>query len=661
MQAENYLNLFIEESKESLQRLNDSLLALEENSGDTEILNDIFRIAHTFKGMSKSMGFNDIGDLTHNMENILEDLRQGKIKAGENIINNLFNCSDKLQELVDKIVEGTYQDKANDIEALVKNIQEASGKITSSAPNNNIPGKSPFDRFEVSIIKNAKESGFIPVEIVVRLVSDCVLKGPRAYMVVKALEGYGELIKTLPETEELENGGFEQEFRLYILNDKHSNDNIKTAVLNISEVDYVEINGIDVDALEREMAKQEVPVKEAKNSKKKANRQGAQRLAANQTIRVNFAKLSLLMDLVGELVINRTRVEELSGSYGLDDLSSVVDIMGNITTEIQETVMQLRMVPIEQVFSRFPRLVRDLSKNLNKDIELKMVGMDTEIDRLVIEEIGDPLIHLVRNSLDHGIEIPEERVKNGKPREGTIELAACNDGDNILIRVSDDGRGIDPEKIKSIALKKELIAPEKVNELSETEALELIFLPGLSSAEVTTDISGRGVGMDAVKAKINDLGGNITLASKIGSGTEITISLPSTMAIIQALLVKLGRETYALPLNNVCEVVEIKKNSVKVIQNKEVMSLREDVLPVIKLKDVLEVPECDNCNSGNITVVVVKTQDKYAGLVVSELLGQQEVVIKPVSKTLCPDTIISGAITLGNGEIAFILNVSGLI
>lgn len=681
MDMDKYLNIFIDESRENLEKLNTSLLKLEHNSDDLEILNDIFRVAHTFKGMSRSMGFNDVGDLTHNMENILEDLRQSKLNVNGGIMDTLFSCLDKLQEMVDKITQGQYQDKSNNIDEIVKNLQtlaEATNdakttirtehnSVNSSETTNNDEATQQsgeeteyykdkfknieFSHCDIADMSSAKENGLNIVEIDVKISADCVLPSVRVFMVLGLIKDPCKLVKSFPDIDVLESGNFGSEFKLIVISN-NTFDDLEASIKNICDIEEVKTKELDLKKYE-----------EAKQQNIAVDNSQAQTTSAkvgSQTIRVNSEKLNALMDLVGELVINRTRLGQLSREKDFLNLSSVIDLMGNITTDIQEIVMELRMVPIEQVFNRFPRLVRDLSKSLNKNIELKMTGKETEIDRVVIEEIGDPLIHLVRNSLDHGIESPEERLKKGKSETGTIELSAFNEGDNIIIKISDDGKGIDHEKIKSIALQKGLITEEAAQKMSVYDALELIFLPGLSSAEVTTDLSGRGVGMDVVKSKISSLGGTVSVSSKLGEGSDITICLPSTMAIIQALLVGVEWETYALPLNNVAEVIEVSRKDVTMVQNKEVIVLRDTVIPIFKLHKVLEVPNYEESDKKIITVIIIKTQNKYFGMVVDKLFGQQEVVIKPVNKKLCPDNIISGATTLGSGKVALILNVNGL-
>ncbi len=760
MELDQYLGLFIDESKENLQKLNDSLLALESDTGNLEILNDIFRVAHTLKGMSKTMGFNNVADVTHHMENLLEPLRSGTLSADTKIIDILFKCLDMLDSLINNIADGVYEDNENKevIEKLVRDLesflnpnaeksddtQPVDEKTTKESTPKNAIHLEDFNEYEIAIVKEANSSGFTPKELIVYLTNDCVLPGVRAYMVSRAVEDHGEIIKTIPTVEELENAQFEGKFKIYLLS-QCSSDGISTAIYQISEIEKVEISDITFDesasaddavvaeineadnteveqhvdisstdneedlikAVEAKFAqqsisqtieltkpeliqeKQEQMVKEVATSninelsvkeeitntsqntnidteeeedkdKNIFNKPGSASKILSQTVRVSADRIDQLMNLVGELVISRTRINQISGQLKDTELVSSVGLMGNITTDIQEIVMKLRMVPMEQVFNRFPRLVRDLAKDLNKEVNLKITGKDTEIDRVVIDEIGDPMVHLIRNSMDHGLENPEDRIKNGKKAKGTLELSAFNEGENIIIKVTDDGKGIDPEKVKESAINKGILTREAAKNLTQKQSLELIFAPGFSTATVTTDVSGRGVGMDVVKSKIASLGGNVTVNSTIGKGTTTIISLPSSMAIVQALLIKVGEEIYAAPLNYISEVINIEPDQVKNIQKNEVIVLRGKTLPLVRLHDLLEVENYVEDKSQPLTIVVIKSQNKYSGIIVSELIGQQEIVIKPINKKLCKDDYISGATTLGNGQVALIINVNSL-
>ena len=672
MSLEEYLGLFIDESKENLQVLNGNLLKLEKEPENTEVLNEIFRVAHTFKGMAKTMGFNYTSDLTHNMENLLDPLRSGKKQATGKVVDLLFSCLDKLEGLVDSIVDKGSEHEDTSVNELVKDLQAAINNKETAEPDTSACQKLEFNEYEQIVIQEAISQGLNVKEITVCISNDCVLPGVRSFMVNSALENMGEIIKYQPSVEEIESGVFlktkDFDHAVKVLLITHEPDeHIIDKIQDISEIAEVEVSDITAETqINQKLKENNIDTTEEnqqpeENKQEDLQSQKAISKVVNQTIRVNAGRLDKLMNLVGELVINKTRIFELSKGLENNDLLNSVGFMENITGEIQEIVMKLRMVQVDQVFNRFPRLVRDISKNLKKEVNLVIKGKEIEIDRAVVDEIGDPLVHLIRNSLDHGLETPEERIRNGKSAKGTIELHALNEGDNILIKVIDDGKGIDPERIKSKAIAKGFITEEAARSLDESAIFDLVLKPGFSTIEVATDLSGRGVGMDVVKSKVSSLGGTIDISSKINKGTTVTIALPSTMAIIQALIIKIGEEIYAMPLNCINEVIDITANQVKKIQNKEVITVREKTIPLIRMPEFLETPDYIEDPEQPITVVIVKSHEKYLGISVTELVGQQEVVIKPINKKLCSEHYISGATTLGNGEVALILNINNLV
>ena len=672
MSLEEYLGLFIDESKENLQVLNGSLLKLEKDPDNTEVLNEIFRVAHTFKGMAKTMGFNYTSDLTHNMENLLDPLRSGKKQATGKVVDLLFSCLDKLEGLVDSIVDKGSEHEDISVNALVKDLQAAIDNKEISEPDTSACQKLVVNEYEQIVIHEAIAQGLNAKEITVYISNDCVLPGVRSFMVNSALESMGEIIKYLPSVEEIESGvflktnDFDHVIKILLIThepDEHIIDKLKdiSEIAEVESSDITEQTKINLNLEENNIDPTEVNQQPEEIKQDDLQSQKAISKVVNQTIRVNAGRLDKLMNLVGELVINKTRIFELSKGLENNDLLNSVGFMENITGEIQEIVMKLRMVQVDQVFNRFPRLVRDISKNLKKEVNLVIKGKEIEIDRAVVDEIGDPLVHLIRNSLDHGLETPEERIRNGKSAKGTIELHALNEGDNILIKVIDDGKGIDPERIKSKAIAKGFITEEAARSLDESAIFDLVLKPGFSTVEVATDLSGRGVGMDVVKSKVASLGGTVDISSKINKGTTVTVTLPSTMAIIQALIIKIGEEIYAMPLNCINEVIDITASHVKQIQNKEVITVREKTIPLIRMPEFLETPDYVDDPEKPITVVIVKSHEKYLGISVTELVGQQEVVIKPINKKLCSEHYISGATTLGNGEVALILNINNLV
>lgn len=677
MNIDNLLGIFIDESRENLQVLNDKLLELEENPENTDILNEIFRVAHTFKGMAKTMGFNGISDLTHNMENLLELLRSGKKTACEKIVNILFQCLDKLDELVNSVVENGTEKENADVEELVESLQKEI-ENDSEEQSSTAALVTEFNDYELIIVNEAREKGYKPVEFSVFIENECVLPGVRSYMVNSLLEGEGEIFKTMPSVEEIEQGTFlthgdnNHLVKFYVLTTNDLNI-IKEKILSVSEIEKVEVQELNELAAKEEstsiepvtkneiVTKKEKPQEDKKDETKINSPVKTTSNIASQTIRVNANRLDNLVNLVGELVISKTRIHQLSKDIDNGELYAASNFMENITGNIQEIVMKLRMVPIEQVFSRFPRLVRDISKKLGKEINLVIEGKEIEIDRAIVDEIADPLVHLIRNSLDHGLEIAEDRIKAGKPAKGTLKLIALNECDNILIKVIDDGRGINTEKICKKAIEKGFIKEEEALSLNHAEKIDLLFKPGLSTSDTATDLSGRGVGMDVVRQKINSLNGTVNITSEAGAGTTTVITLPSTMAIIQSMLVKVGQEIYAVPLNYINEVIDIPASQIKYMQSKEVIFVRDKSIPITRLEKLLEVPDYQGDNSEMLTLILIKSQDKMVAATVSEIIGQQEIVIKNINKKLCSAEYISGATTLGNGQVALILNVNSLI
>lgn len=666
MNTDNLLGIFIDESKENLQFLSDKLLELEQEPDNFEILNEIFRAAHTLKGMAKTMGFNGMSDLTHNLENLLELLRSGQKKANEKVVNLLFQGLDKLEVLVGTIIDTGEEKECPGVNELVKELEKIlKGEDDQDDEQEQASGEGlDFSSYEALVLQEALEKGLKPVEFSVFIENDCVLPGARCYMVSNALEGEGEIFKILPSVEEVENNVFltsdkyKHLVKFYVVTENEPEE-IKKKILAISEIVKVEIKHLK--ELPQEVATEETEQPKQKGEEVKAAASKQQAKVSSQTIRVNSERLDSLVNLVGELVINKTRISQLSSEIGNSDLSEVTTSVETITGEIQEIVMKLRMVPIEQVFSRFPRLVRDISKNMDKDVNFVIKGQEIEIDRAIVDEIADPLVHLIRNAMDHGLETKEERIKAGKKVKGTLQLIALNECDNILIKIIDDGKGIDPDKIAQKAIEKGFIQKKDLETMSQSDIIELLFKPGFSTAEQATELSGRGVGMDVVNTNITALNGTVNIKSEVGQGTTVTISLPSTMAIIQSMLVGVGDETYALPLNYINEVIDVSKDQVKFIQNKEVINFRGNVIPIRRLDKMLQVPEYSRNGDDKLTLILMKSEENTVAVNVSRIISQQEVVIKNIDKNLSAKDYISGVTTLGNGQIALILNVNTLI
>ena len=670
MDINQYMGMFLEESREHLQNLNSCILELENAPDNLSVLGEIFRSAHTIKGMSATMGFTTIAELTHEMENILDLLRKSQLKASPDIINTIFTCVDTLEQLIESVA--TNSESSIDSKPLIGKLKAlAKGESTQVAvveiKKEKIVSESStieLSDTEIVVIKKAEEQGMHAYELQIYLREGCLLKSARSYMVMNALDEIGEVIKTIPTVDELEKERFDLSFQVVLVTGCDV-DKIQQTVLSISEIDRVVVVPCNVSESNAMQDNQQVTTTEiAKmvpaNAAATVSSAVDKKNKSGQSVRVDIDKLDALLNLVGELVINKTRLEQIGLTHKLVDLVETIEQMDRVTTDLQSVVMKVRMVSIGQVFNRFPRMVRDLSHGLGKEINLIIQGEETELDRTVIDEIGDPLVHLLRNSIDHGIETPEERQAKGKNPIGEVRLIARHEGNNVIIMVEDDGKGINPDIIKSIAVKKGLITQAEADKMDTNEAVKLVFLPGFSTAEVVTDVSGRGVGMDAVKNKIESLGGMVDVETKINEGSKFKIRLPLTLAIIQALLVNVSDEIYAIPLGSIDSTINIKSSDLKTVQNKEVILLRGQIIPIVRLAHVLNIPENEE-QQDELFIVIVHIGDLRAGIIVDNLIGQQEIVIKSLGKVLAGIKVIAGATILGDGQVALILDIASLI
>ncbi|SHE57950.1 chemotaxis protein CheA [Clostridium fallax] len=673
MDTSQYLSMFLEESIENLQTLNDSLLTLEQNPHDVDKLNEIFRVAHTIKGMAATMGYSKMAELTHKMEDVLSKFREGELQVTQNVVTTLFDCLDTLEKMVDNISEGN--DEGVDVDNIMSSLEQiSSGEVL--APNKkekkeekkeeviSVKGieKSALDinEYDKSIIAQANEKGFKAVQAQIELSPNTLLKSARAFLIFQELEQNGEIIKSYPTTEDLENENFEFIIEIIILTTLKTEE-IKEKLLNISEVDKVSVIEIELnngeEKKEDSLQEEKKPTKPAEDKKvknKPNNKVNKDHKKVHQSVRVDLERLDKLMNMVSELVINRTRLEQISSNYKLLDLNETLEQVARTTTDLQDLVMKIRMLPLEVVFNRFPRMIRDLSLELDKEINFIVEGQDTELDRTVIDEIGEPLIHLLRNAADHGIESREKRIESGKSEVGTIKLLAYQEGTKAVIEVKDDGAGIDVEKVRAKAEKNGI----STEGMSENDIKNLIFAQGFSTNEVVTDISGRGVGMDVVKTKIASLGGTVDVYSEMGKGSSFIIKLPLTLQIIQALLVKVGEESFAISLGFIDRVIDFNQAEIKSTNGKEVIVYRGNVIPIIRLNEKLGI-DCDN--SGKSFIIIVKVGDRVVGLLVNSLLGQQEIVIKHLGKTLENMKEYVGATILGDGLVTLILDIAALI
>ncbi len=681
MDTNQYMDMFLDESREHLQSLNDGLLSLESNPEEIDVLNEIFRNAHTLKGMSATMGYTKTAELTHDMENLLDMLRKKQLKVSGDIIDVLFKCIDSLTEMIENIGNGESEDLV-DVSGLIASVNAiakgetspAAAAATSKAEPATAaasPGGIELSDTDKEIIKVAKDGGMLAFSVHVELVASCLLKSARSYMVMNALDELGDVIKSVPPAEDLEQEKFDHSFDVVVVTASEKKA-IEEAVTSISEIEKADVQEIAVETSPKEEPKSaapEAPKAAQKNTESpkaepdKCDKKAAahKKNHAGQSVRVDIEKLDTLMNLMGELVINKVRLEQIGMTRRLPELIETLEQMDRVTTDLQSVVMKVRMVPVSSVFNRFPRMVRDLAKELDKEINLTIEGEETELDRTVIDEIGDPLMHLLRNSLDHGVEHPEDRAAKGKPRVGEVGLIARHEGNNVVIMVTDDGKGIDANVIRRKAVEKGMISQEEADNLDDADAVRLIFLPGFSTAEKITDVSGRGVGMDVVRSKIEALGGHVDVETQMDQGSVFKIKLPLTLAIIQALMVRVQEEMYAVPLGSIDSTINITSEDIKTVKNKEVIVLRGQIIPIIRLGEVLNVPKTDDTEKDDIFVVVVHIGDRKAGIVVDDLIGQQEIVIKTLGKLLVGLKVISGATVLGDGRVAMILDVGALM
>jgi two-component system, chemotaxis family, sensor kinase CheA len=677
MDTSQYMSMFLEESMDNLQALNEALLQLEQKSDDMDKLNEIFRIAHTIKGMAATMGFARMAELTHKMEDVLSKFREGELKVTEKVVTVLFQCLDTLETMVNNITEG-IEDNIS-IEEIIEELENIANSKTETYDSDSlevhekeIENTSSYEKpmelneYDMNVVKQAIDKGYKAFHIGVALSENTLLKSARAFLIFKSLEEHGEVIKSVPSAEDLENENFDFQIDLIYLSTSSMSE-VHDLIINISEVEKVTVDNVVVRndaAKDNEIKPKSIEVKAAvtvekaesisAESKTELKEKEAVHKKAHQSVRVDLDRLDKFMNMVSELVIHRTRLEQISSGLRMTELNETLEQVARTTSDLQDLVMKIRMLPLDIVFNRFPRMVRDLSVELGKQIELIVQGQETELDRTVIDEIGEPLIHLIRNAADHGVESTEERIAKGKDPIGKIRLVAYQEGTKAVIKVEDDGSGLNVERIKAKAEKMGI----STEGMSNYDISNLIFIQGFSTNDKVTDISGRGVGMDVVKTKIAALGGTVDVLSEQGKGTSFIIKLPLTLQIIQALLVKCGNETMAISLGYIDRVIDFKENLIKKTNNKEVIIYNGNVIPFIRVYKKLGVEKSDITKN---YIVIVKVGERTAGLMVDSLLGQQEIVIKPLGKTLQGMKEYIGATILGDGLVTLILDVAALI
>ncbi len=701
MDLSQYLEIFIDETKEHLQTLNDQVLIMEQDPDNSDTVNEIFRAAHSLKGMAGTMGFKRMQRLTHDLENVFSEIRNGKMSVTPDIVDVVFKSLDALENYLANIQESADEGTEDNEEIInllnaimdggvrqpdIPDELDETVPIAASAPTEAAPVADGVDKrkflqlpvaeFEINAMTEAIANGMNVYGATVYIQESCILKAARAFLVFKGIESVGEVIKSEPSVQDIEDERFDFDFSLFIISDKPI-EQVQKVIANVSEIEEVIIEAytpgsatnVTATAVVEEKKETAVveevkaePVKENTQEKKKSS-DTKKKPVVNRSVRVDIEKLDDLMNLVSELIIAKNGLVSANAyeEHGqAQQFNEQIEYLERITTNLHESVMKVRMVPIESVVNRFPRMIRDLSKKLNKEMELIMTGEETELDRTVIDEIGDPLMHMLRNAADHGLEPTLDRIKKGKPQVGTIRLNAYQDGNNVTIEVSDDGSGVDVEKVKASAIRKGAISEEQAEMMSDKEAIDLLFQPAFSTAEKVSDVSGRGVGLDVVKSKIEGLGGDVVVSTVLGEGTTFTVRLPLRLAIIQALMVEIQDEKYAIPLNSIVGIEDIMVDEVKLVQNKEVINLRGTVIPLVRLDQMLDL-EPSESDSESLVVVVVKKGDKQAGLVIDNLIGQQEIVIKPLGKYIYIHKMFSGATILGDGEVALIIDANTLV
>lgn len=688
MDMNQYLTMFIDESNDHLQSLNENMLQLESNPDDIGIVQIIFRSAHTLKGMAATMGFEDLASLTHQMENVLDLVRNEKLKMQDFIFDTLFKSLDALESMVQDITEGG--DGKADVSAIVASLQSIVRGEGASANGGAVEGNNAavavqgieLDEFQFSVLDQSISEGHKVLYIQVTLREDCQLKAVRAYMVFETLERSGEIVKTYPDVQEIEQGEFDRVFSLYYITQRETQD-IESQILGVSEIEAATVVALDHESLQQmvqesaataEAVKPEAPSaapaaggsSEAKSAPAPAKESKAPARNAgggnpSRTIRVDIERLDVLMNLFSELLIDRVRLEQLASESRNQELTDTVEHMSRVSSDLQNIVLKLRMVPVDTVFNRFPRMVRDLAKTLDKKIDLIITGADTELDRTVIDEIGDPLVHLLRNSADHGVEPVADRIAAGKPETGTVHLRAFHSGNNVFIEIEDDGRGIYRDKILKNALAKGVVTETEAASMTDDEVNQLLFAPGFSTAEKISDVSGRGVGLDVVKSKIVALGGNVTIYSTPGKGTNFSVQLPLTLSIIAAMLIRMGSEKYAIPLSSIVETGIIKRGQIKHVHGSRMIQFRESMIPVISLSRLFEVPDFDEEREEETEIVVIRKGDRLAALTIDDFIGQSEIVIKNLGKYLPAIQGVSGATILGDGQVALIIDANAFI
>ena len=663
-----YKDVFTAESREYIQLLNDNLLQLENGPEDLEVIAEMFRAAHSLKGMAGTMGYTELADFTHEMESVLALVREGNLPVTSELIDLLFTTVDAVESMLDEIAE--VDTVTSDVSPLLEQLRELTGGKGQPAGNSSHGasdnGQIALNEYDVMLLEQAQASGQGAFEIKVVIREGAVLKSVRAFTVFQALERLGHIVRSEPSAEDLDEERFDDRFSVLLVTDADA-ETIEAEVMGIAEIVAVEVTPVSLSSLKQRQGSSpsttESSPSDSRSSEPKVaagtGKAPRNRRVSDKFVRVETERLDELIDLVGELVISKTQVVELAKASQNSESENAAGQLERVTTELQYAAMKLRMVPVKQVFDRFPRLVRDLIHETGKDAVFEVSGEETELDRSIVNRIGDPLVHLLRNAIDHGLESPEERKAAGKNPQGRLRLEARHEGSHVVLEVSDDGRGIDVDKVKARALSQGLVSREQLERMTNEQVQMLIFEPGFSTAQQVTDISGRGVGMDAVKAVIESLNGDVEVESALGRGTSFRLRLPLTLAIIRALLTVVDGDVIAVPIQSIRENLIVSEEEIKRVHGQPMITLRDEILPLIDLGCWLGYTT--EPRGGSRPVIVVEVGEAKVGLVVDELVGQQEIVIKALNSGLGEVRGIAGATVLGNGRVALILEASAVL
>lgn len=658
---DSYRELFLTESQEYLGKIGNCLIKLEENPDNREAINEIFRCAHTLKGMSATMGFDKLAQLSHQMEDLLDEIRNHRIKLDSEIVDQLFVCLDTLEQLFVDI--RSNKDSGINISECMNGLKKflevskekaAPAEVLATTAFDEAPLE--FNEKEREAIKAAKEKGLSVFKAKITLSRDCVMKEARAYLVFSNLKKLGEVIKSFPSAEDLKEGKFDISF-IAVLVTKETKETVRQELFTVSEVD-------DVAVKEEEGLAEPALTKQVQAAK--ATVQAASYIKKIQSIRIPIERIDKIMNIMGELAIARIRLMQIVHSFKIDPLSELSFSIDRLISALQDEIMQTRLLPVAYILDAFPRIVRDLARKENKEVDLEIAGSEIELDRVVLDEISDPLVHLVRNAVDHGLESPEERRAEKKEARGKLLIKVTRQRGQIFIEVADDGKGVDFTAVGKTAVSKGLISKEEAANLDEKRVLELIAAPGFSTAAKITDISGRGVGLDAVKSKIEALGGRLDFETKLGQGSRFILTLPLTLAIIKAMLVRVENEIFAIPLMSIRETVKLRHNELNMLQNFEVARIRDEVIPTIRLSKefgllgAAAAKENEGDKDKRVSIVIIEHGKRAIGLVVSQVIGEQDVVVKPLGTLARKTKGIAGATILGDGRVALILDTMSI-